>query len=147
MLSAKLDTAEKKVDELLFERAVVKSYISDVNSLLLNIVEDRDPLIPITVQKHLANKLLSTFAMLNRFEGVSEFSSLPEQGGESETPPSKKEPKKANEPDMPKGFESEPKVNVASGSRGKEKVLEEDENEKLKCKACDPILDENMCIA
>ncbi|CAI9285353.1 unnamed protein product [Lactuca saligna] len=71
-----------KLNELLSERVVVKSCVSDVNSLLSNIVEG----------------------------------------------------------------------NVASGSRGKEKVIEdeeeeEDENEKLKHKACDVILDENMRIA
>lgn len=62
-----------------------------------------------------------------------------------------KNPRKFFEPEKPKGSEYELKGNVSSGSRGKEKVLEEeeeeDENEKLKCKACDAILDENMCTA
>lgn len=71
-----------------------KSCVLDVNSLIPNIIEARDPLIPITIRKHLEDKLQSTFTMLNQLDGVSEFSLLPKRGGESEKHSSTKEPKK-----------------------------------------------------
>lgn len=111
------------------ERVVTKSCVLDVNSMLSNIVEARDPLIPITVRNHLANKLHPTFAMLNRLEGVSDFSSIPKQGGESVKPPSSKDPKKVGEKVKVKVSESEPKGNVSSGSKGNEKMVEEEEEE------------------
>ncbi|CAI9280620.1 unnamed protein product [Lactuca saligna] len=50
----------------------MNSCISDVNLLLLDIIETRDSLITITIQKHLDEKLWPMFAMLNKLEGVSE---------------------------------------------------------------------------
>ncbi|CAI9274444.1 unnamed protein product [Lactuca saligna] len=54
VLSLKLENAEKKVKDQLSEKAVMRSCISDVAGLLSDIIETRDPMILITVQKHLA---------------------------------------------------------------------------------------------
>ncbi|CAI9298424.1 unnamed protein product [Lactuca saligna] len=102
--------------------------------------------------KNLAEKYPHALAMLNQIEGVSEFPILPKQGEES----FKEQPPKATTDAFVHGEQksnvfNEPMVNVASGSKGKEKLVEsEDEEEtkadKLKSKAHDQILDENAHI-
>ncbi|CAI9263909.1 unnamed protein product [Lactuca saligna] len=82
VLYVKLNHANKRIEDLLSEKVVMKSCITGVNSLLLNIIETIDSLITITVRKHLAEKHRSVFIMLNRLEGVSKSVAPPKQGGE-----------------------------------------------------------------
>lgn len=63
--SLKVSQAKKEIEELKSERAVVKSCVLDVNALLSNLIEAHDPLIPITIRWHLANKLRPSISMLN----------------------------------------------------------------------------------
>ncbi|CAI9301953.1 unnamed protein product [Lactuca saligna] len=78
----KLENVEKKVKDLLSEREVMRSCISNVTCLLLDIIKTKDSMITFTVWNHLAEKLHSVFAMLHRLEGVSPQNSDPKQGGE-----------------------------------------------------------------
>ncbi|CAI9273297.1 unnamed protein product [Lactuca saligna] len=105
----------------------------------------------ITVRKHLVDKLRHVFAMLNRLEGVSEPDTLLKQGEDTEKPSTKEHQKPAGtsgEAEKAKG--SDPKVNVASGSKGKEKIIDDDDDDEdeedksvnLKWKARDEVLDE-----
>ncbi|CAI9265410.1 unnamed protein product [Lactuca saligna] len=82
VLETKLHYTQKQVDDLLAEKAFTYSCISDVNGLLSDIIETHDPMISITVRKHLLEKLRPVFAMLHRLEGVSTRMSFPKQGGE-----------------------------------------------------------------
>lgn len=91
MLTVKLENVEQKIYELLSEKPVMKSSVEDVNFLLLDIIETHDSMITITVKEHLAEKLRSDIAMLNRLEGVLELSSIPKKGVENVVKPSKKE--------------------------------------------------------
>ncbi|CAI9299727.1 unnamed protein product [Lactuca saligna] len=77
VLTIQINHADKEITELNSKIADMKSCIADVNSLLSNIIETRDPLIPITVKKHLAEKPWPAFTILNRLEGVSESTVLP----------------------------------------------------------------------
>ncbi|CAH1435663.1 unnamed protein product [Lactuca virosa] len=72
MLSTKLEASEKQVHDLLSDRAVMRSCITDVTGMLSDIIETRDSMITITMRKHLAEKLRPIFAMLHRLEGVSD---------------------------------------------------------------------------
>ncbi|CAH1444057.1 unnamed protein product [Lactuca virosa] len=74
LLSTKLEALEKQVKDLLSERAVMRSCITDVTGLLSNIIETRDSMITITMRKHLQENLKPVFAMLHRLEGVSDQS-------------------------------------------------------------------------
>ncbi|CAI9296933.1 unnamed protein product [Lactuca saligna] len=80
MLETKLHYAEKQVDDLLAEKAITRSCISDVTGLLSGITETHDPMISITVKKHLSEMLRPVFAMLHRLEGVSKPMHFPKQG-------------------------------------------------------------------
>ncbi|KAL7616230.1 hypothetical protein Lser_V15G04372 [Lactuca serriola] len=80
--SVKLKHAQQELEELKFERTGIKSCVSDVNSLLSNLLVAHDPIHTITIRRHLAEKLLLAIAMSNRIEGVSEVLVLPEQGRE-----------------------------------------------------------------
>nr|KAJ0186669.1 hypothetical protein LSAT_V11C900486170 [Lactuca sativa] len=82
MLEMKLQYAHQQVDDLIAEKAVTRSCIPDVSGLLSDIIETRDPMISITVKKHLADKLRPVFAMLHCLEGVSQIMFIPKQGGE-----------------------------------------------------------------
>ncbi|CAH1449006.1 unnamed protein product [Lactuca virosa] len=83
LLSTKIEASEKQVNDLLSERAVMRSCITDVTGLLSDIIETRDSMITITIHKHLQEKLKTVFAMLHRLEGVSDQSLNLKQGGES----------------------------------------------------------------
>ena len=89
VLSIKLTHANKHFDNLLSEKAGMKSCIADVNAYLNNFIKTHDSLITIYVGKHLVDKLRPVFAMLNRLDGVSEFNTLPKQGGDTEKPSTK----------------------------------------------------------
>ncbi|CAH1417316.1 unnamed protein product [Lactuca virosa] len=54
VLSTKLEASEKQVNDLLSERAVMRSCITDVTGMLSDIIETRDSMITITMRKHLA---------------------------------------------------------------------------------------------
>lgn len=82
VLETKLHYTKKQVEDLLSEKAVARSCISDVTGLLSDIIETRDPMNSITVQKHLAKKLRSMFKMLHRLEGASKSMSFSQQWGE-----------------------------------------------------------------
>lgn len=66
VLDLKLQHAKKQVKDLLSEKAVMRSCISDVIRLLSDVIETRDPMISITFRKHLAENLSPVFAMLHR---------------------------------------------------------------------------------
>ncbi|XP_023762192.1 cell wall protein DAN4-like [Lactuca sativa] len=139
VLSVKLANANHHIDELKFKKAVMKSCIADVNAFLSNLIEMHDSQLMIFV----------------RIEGVSESGTLPKQGGDNEKQ-SAKEPQKAartSSDNETKSKGSDPKDNVTSGSKGKENIIDDDneeeegENSKLKRKVRDAVLDENLRIA
>ena len=82
VLETKLQYGQKQFDDLRAEKAVTRTCISDVTGLLSDIIKTRDPMISITVKKHLSDKLRLVFAMLHRLEGVSTPMCFPKQGGE-----------------------------------------------------------------
>lgn len=82
VLSVKLENAEKQVQDLLTERAIIKSCVSDITSLLLDVIETRESMITISVRKHLNEKLMPIFIMLHRLQGISDQTFVPKQGGE-----------------------------------------------------------------
>ncbi|CAH1453517.1 unnamed protein product [Lactuca virosa] len=148
VLSVKLDTSEKHVNDLLSQRAVMRSCITDVIGMLSDITETRDSMITISMCKHVAEKLSPVFAMLHKLEGVSDQSFNQKQGGEGVSGGSRKEEPKA--PVKPV-FKQEPK--------GKEKLFSEepivdnsedeeelDENELKKQKAREDALHEHQRI-
>ncbi|CAI9268858.1 unnamed protein product [Lactuca saligna] len=79
VLTVKLKHSKKQIQDLIIEKGI--SYISDVNGLLSEIIETKDPMITITIRKHLVEKLRPMFAMLHHLEGVLEPSVIPKQGG------------------------------------------------------------------
>ncbi|CAI9261136.1 unnamed protein product [Lactuca saligna] len=81
VLAFKLQHFEKKVKDLLSERVVVRSCISNVTILLSDIIETRDSMISVIVHKHLAEKLRPIFTMSHHLQGVSPQSSDQKQGG------------------------------------------------------------------
>lgn len=82
VLTVKLEHAEKQIQDLIAEKAIMKSCISDVNGLLSDNIKTRDPMITITILKHLVEKLRPMFAMLHRLEGIPEPSVIPKQRGD-----------------------------------------------------------------
>ncbi|CAI9287941.1 unnamed protein product [Lactuca saligna] len=80
VLETKLRYTEKHVDDLLSEKAVTRSCISNIIGLLSDIIETRDPMISIIVKKHLDKKLCPVFAMLHRLEGVMKLVAFSQQG-------------------------------------------------------------------
>ncbi|CAI9298866.1 unnamed protein product [Lactuca saligna] len=82
VLTIKIENVEKQVNDLLSENAAMKSYIIDVTSMLLDIIETRDSMIMIMVKKHIAEKLRPVFTMLHRMEGVPESSPIDKKRGE-----------------------------------------------------------------
>ncbi|CAI9280707.1 unnamed protein product [Lactuca saligna] len=75
VLDTKLQQSDKRVHDLLSKKEAVRTCITDVTSLLSDIIETRDSMISITLHKHLAEKLNPVFAMLYRLQGVSPQSS------------------------------------------------------------------------
>ncbi|CAI9263639.1 unnamed protein product [Lactuca saligna] len=56
VLDTKLQQSEKRVHDLLSEKAAVRTCVTDVTNLLSDIIETRDLMISITVRKHLAER-------------------------------------------------------------------------------------------
>lgn len=81
-METKLHYTTKKVDDLLVEKAVMRSCVFDVTGLLSDIIETRNHMISLTVKRHLADKLRPVFVILHRLEGISKMMSYPKQGGE-----------------------------------------------------------------
>lgn len=81
VLTIKLENDEKQVNELLSEKAAMKSYIVNATGMLFDIIETMDSMIIITVRKNLAKKLRPVFTMLHRLEGVSESCKIQKQRG------------------------------------------------------------------
>ena len=145
VLDLKLQHSEQQVKGMLFERAVVRSCISNVTSLLSDIIETMDSMISIIVRKHLAEKIISLFAMLHRLHGVSPQSSDQKLGGEggsgNDEPPKvpakhivKKEPKGKeklieDEPIIDDDKDEEP--NEAELKRQKAREEELNENQRI----------------
>lgn len=82
VLAAKLAQENKEIKELKSEQVFIKS-VGDVNALLSNILDAHNPILSISIRRHLADKFRPALAMLNQIEGVSKSSDLPKQGGES----------------------------------------------------------------
>ena len=74
----------------------MKSCIRDVNSFLSNLIEAHDPILTITIHRHLADKLRPAFALLTRLEGVPKAPIPPKQGGEDKAAKEREKPKKMN---------------------------------------------------
>ncbi|CAI9287310.1 unnamed protein product [Lactuca saligna] len=118
-------------------------------------MKTRDPLIPITIKKHLVDKIRPGFTILNRLEGVSEFSILPKQGGEHTKDQSAKEPQKtvgiSGETEMLKTM-NKLKGREALDSKGKGKLIDDsdeegpDEHELKRRKSREAEIDENNQI-
>ncbi|XP_023736973.1 uncharacterized protein LOC111884909 [Lactuca sativa] len=66
----KLRTTNAEINDLKSEREVIRSSAADVHSILLHLIEAHDPIITITVRRHLANKLRPALDILSRIEGV-----------------------------------------------------------------------------
>lgn len=64
----------------------MKICITDITSLLSDIIDARDLMITISIRKHLAEKLRHVFVMPRHLEGVLESFNIPKQGGD---PPKK----------------------------------------------------------
>ncbi|XP_023769235.1 pectinesterase inhibitor 10-like [Lactuca sativa] len=81
----KVHTTNTEINDLKSEREVIRSSAADVHSILLHLIEASDPLITITVRRHLADKLRPALDVLNRIEGVPVTKVQPKQGGEKES--------------------------------------------------------------
>nr|KAJ0199245.1 hypothetical protein LSAT_V11C600325250 [Lactuca sativa] len=117
----KVCTANTDINDLKSERDVIRSFAADVQSILLHLIEASDPLITITVRRHLADKLRLALDVLSRIEGVPVTGVQLKQGGEKESkqqpPPSSSKPA------------AEPKVNealVSNKDKKKKKIGEDD---------------------
>ncbi|CAI9277360.1 unnamed protein product [Lactuca saligna] len=80
VLHVQLTNSNLQIDELKYEKAVMKSCIADANCYLSNLIEMHDSLLMVNVRQHLAKKLKPVLAMLNRLEGASESISLSKEG-------------------------------------------------------------------
>ncbi|CAI9288313.1 unnamed protein product [Lactuca saligna] len=80
-LNSSISSKIMKLQDDLATMTVMKSCISDVNALLLDIIETCDSMIPITLKKHLSEKLRPVFTMLHRPKGVPESGSILKQRG------------------------------------------------------------------
>ena len=126
-----LKQEKKEIDELKSERTVMKSWVSDVNSLLSNLLEAHDPIFIITIRRHLADKLRPAIALLNRLKGVREAHVPPKQGGDGKDA-------KAGE---------KQKIDKGKQPMGEDEEDDEYEEDKLKIKARDLELNKNARIA
>ncbi|KAL7590713.1 hypothetical protein Lser_V15G41340 [Lactuca serriola] len=72
MQNYKLRTATAELNDLNSEREVIRSYVADVRSILLHLLEAHDPIITITIIRHLDDKLRPALDILSRIEGVPE---------------------------------------------------------------------------
>ena len=76
----KLRTANAEINDLKSEREVIRSSVADVHRILLHLIEAHDPLITITIRRHLADKLRPALDILSPIEGVPATEVQPKQG-------------------------------------------------------------------
>ncbi|KAL7592584.1 hypothetical protein Lser_V15G33726 [Lactuca serriola] len=88
----KLNQAKKELEALRLKRSVVKSFVGDVHSILLHLLEAHDSILTISVRRHLADKLRTDLDILIRIKGLLESVVPSKQGGE-ETKASPQQPK------------------------------------------------------
>ena len=69
------------MEELKSEIAVLKQGVVDVNALFSNLLEAHDPILTITIRRHLTDKLRPALVLLNKLEGVFE-ALVPSKQGE-----------------------------------------------------------------
>ena len=81
--AAKQSHANKEIKEIKSKRVVIKSIVRDVNALISNILGIHDPILRISIRRHLAENFHPALAMLNQIKGVSKSHDLAKQGGES----------------------------------------------------------------
>nr|KAJ0186128.1 hypothetical protein LSAT_V11C900506530 [Lactuca sativa] len=120
----KLRTAHAEIDDLKLEREVIRSSAADVHSILLHLIEGHDPLVTITIRRHLADKLRPALDVLSRIEGVPVTGVQPQQGGEKDLKQETNQP-----PPSASKLAAEPKGNEASVSnkdKKKKKIGEDD---------------------
>ncbi|CAI9271214.1 unnamed protein product [Lactuca saligna] len=152
VLSIKLSSTNKKIDEFKSEKAVIKSCVATLNTNLHSLIETDDYLLNISIRQYLPEKLKPIFSMLDSIEGVLE-SSIPKQGGEPVKTSGAGKPTEGEDDHEQKAKSKDPKGNVSSGSKGKEKLINEDdeeekeENEKLKHKSHNEEHDEKLRVA
>ncbi|CAI9299729.1 unnamed protein product [Lactuca saligna] len=120
VLIVNLEHVEKDIQDLIAEKAIMKSCISDVNGFISDIIKTKDPMITITVLKHLAEKLRPMFAMLLHLEGIPEPSVIPKQRGDQPKKPSTTSLKK------PPTTSVKPSIKSKSEPKGKEKLFYEE---------------------
>ncbi|XP_023742892.1 uncharacterized protein LOC111891036 [Lactuca sativa] len=121
----KVCTTNAEINDLKSERQVIRSSAADVQSILLHLIEANDPLITITVRRHLEDKLRPALDVLSRIEGVPVTRVQPKQGREKES--KQQPPPSSSKPAI------EPKVNKASVSnkdKKKKKIGEDDTDNK-----------------
>lgn len=87
LLLVKLTYANKHLEDLELEKIVLKSFVSEVNQYLQNIVETHDLLLTVSVRQHLAYKIKPVFSIMNIFEGVLERDVILKQGGDDKEQP------------------------------------------------------------
>ncbi|CAI9270985.1 unnamed protein product [Lactuca saligna] len=152
VLSIQLENVEKQVNDLLFKKTGMETYILDVIGILSDIIKTMDSMITTILRKHLAEKLKPVFAMLLQIEGVLESSFILKQGGESmsqskkeDSKPSAKSPVKSEF--EPKGkeklFRQEPIIDQSEDEEPNENELkrrkageaEMDEHQRIVCEA------------
>ncbi|CAI9269809.1 unnamed protein product [Lactuca saligna] len=119
MKNYKLRTATTEVNDLKSEREVIRSSAADVHSILLHLLEAHDPIITITIRRHLADKLKPALDILSRIEGVPVSGVQPKQWGEKVTTQPPSGPKPSTEP---KGNEA----SVSNKEKKKKKIGEDD---------------------
>ncbi|XP_052625879.1 uncharacterized protein LOC128132917 [Lactuca sativa] len=86
MQNYKLRTATTEVNDLKSEREVIRSFVADVHSILLHLLEAHDPIITITIRRHLADKLRPALDILSRNEAsVSNKEKKKKKIGEDDT--------------------------------------------------------------
>nr|KAJ0205591.1 hypothetical protein LSAT_V11C500243500 [Lactuca sativa] len=84
MQTFKRCTATAELNELMSDKEVIRSSAADFHSILLHLLEAHDPIITITIRRHLADKLRPALDILSRIKGVPVTGVQPKQGGEKE---------------------------------------------------------------
>lgn len=96
-----------------------------------SLVKTRDSLLTVLVRQHFTDKYKPIFSMLNKISGVSESDDLPKKGGEiKDKQPKQKTSEQTGENERkskPNSNTKDQKDNEASESKGKEKVVSDEE--------------------
>ncbi|KAL7605732.1 hypothetical protein Lser_V15G20073 [Lactuca serriola] len=111
-----LSQVNNEVNQIHSERVVVKSCVSDVHIILSNVLEAHDPILTLSVQRHIADKFCHALGFLSRIEGVLETTVPPKQG-------SHPEPKKT-EHASGSGFKAKGKGTVDDSEEEEETIAE-----------------------